>query len=276
MKKLILFSTAMFFAGCLFAQVKMPQPSPKQTITQDFGQGTIEIVYSRPAAKGRKIFGDLVPYGVLWRTGANAATKISFSEPVLINNKLIDTGSYALYTIPGKDSWEIIINKGFKNPGAVGYTESDDVVRFKVPAKKIKPSVESFTIGIDDVKPTTCEIKISWDNTSVSFPVVANFKDKLRTQIETALTGDKKPYWLAAQFYREFDNDNQKALSNVTSALDENPKAFWMWLYKARIQKDMGDKAGAAISANKSLEIATAENNQDYIKMNKDLLKSLK
>lgn len=275
MRKLILFSAALFFAGTLLAQVKMPQPSPKQTITQDFGQGTIEIVYSRPAAKGRKIFGDLVPFGKLWRTGANSATKITFTEPVFINGKMIDTGSYALYTIPGKDSWEIIINKGFKNSGATGYTEADDVLRMKVPVKKIKNKVESFTIQLENIMPTTCELNIMWDNTQVSIPINADFKDKLRTQIESALKGDKKPYWLAAQFYREFDNNNQKALDNITLALDENPKAFWMWLYKARIQKDMGDIVGAKVSSNKSLEIATADDNQDYIKMNQELLKSL-
>ena len=269
------FSAALFLAGTLSAQVKMPQPSPKQTITQDFGQGSIEVVYSRPAVKGRKIFGDLVPFGTLWRTGANSATKISFTEPVFINGKMIDTGSYALYTIPGKDTWEIIINKGFKNSGAVGYTEADDVVRLKVPVKKNKNKVESFTIQLDDIMPTTCELNIMWDKTKVSVPIVADFKAKLRSQIETALNAEKKPYWLAAQFYREFDNDNQKALDNITLALNENPKAFWMWLYKARIQKDMGDIAGAKVSSNKSLELATTENNQDYIKMNKELLKSL-
>lgn len=276
MKKLIISSAMLLFAGSLLAQIKMPQPSPKQTITQDFGQGEIEIVYSRPSVKGRTIFGDVVPYGALWRTGANAATRITFTEPVIIEGKKIDTGSYAIYTIPGKDVWEVIINKGYKNSGIVGYKESDDVVKMKLHSKKLLQKAENFTIQIDNVTTTSCSINLMWDNTSVSFQVMADYKDKLRSEIETALQSDKKPFWLAAQFYREFDLNNQKALENINSALAESPNAFWMWLYKARIQKDMGDKTGAAASSKKSLEIATTENNQDYIKMNNDFLKSLK
>ncbi len=275
MKQIFLSFLFLGLVSAASAQVNMPQPSPKQKIVQDFGQGTIEIVYSRPAAKGRNIFGDLVPFGKLWRTGANAATRISFSEPVYIDGKKIDTGSYALYTIPGKDDWEIILNKGYNNPGAAGYKESEDVLRIKSKVQKISPKVESFTIEINDVKPTTCSVSLMWDNTSVSFPVEARFNDKLRAEIEEAMKGDKKPYWMAAQFYREYDSNNAKALESIKGALEQNPKAYWVWLYQARIQKDMGDKKGAIESSKKSLELATADNNADYIKLNKDFLKTL-
>ena len=277
MKKILLSSIAITCLALLStAQVKMPAPSPTQTVKQDFGTGNIELVYSRPSMKGRKIFGDLVPYNKLWRTGANAATKIIFNEPVEIGGKKIDTGTYVLYTIPGIDSWEIILNKGLKNWGIDGYKETEDVVRFKVEPMKMKKKLETFTMEFSDIKPETCSLDIKWDKTSVSIPVVANFKDKVRMQIDAAMKTDKKPYWQAAQFYNEYDKNLPMALDNVTKAIDENKEAFWMWIYKAKIQKEMGDMAAAMQSSKKSMELAAAAKNDDYVKMNKDLQKTLK
>ena len=275
MKKLF---SVLFTAGIMLtagAQVKMPAPSPTQTIKQDFGTAGIELKYSRPGMKERKIFGDLVPYKKLWRTGANAATMIRFNEPVEIKGKQIDTGSYALYTIPDVDSWEIIINKGTSNWGVDGYKESEDVARFTVTPMKMKTKLETFTMQFANIQPESCELHIMWEKTAVAIPIQVKIRDKIRAQIEEALKGDRKPYWQAAQFYNEYDKNLPKALENVTKATESNPKAFWMWLYKARIQKEMGDKAGAMESSKRSLELATEEKNDDYIKMNLDLQKKL-
>lgn len=276
MKKTMLSGLLSFFFLSLFAQVKMPAPSSTQTIKQDFGMGMVELKYSRPNAKGRKIFGELVPYNKLWRTGANGATIISFSEPVEINGKKIDTGSYALYTIPNIDGWEIILNKGIKNWGIDGYKETEDVIRFKTEPLKLKNKLETFTMQFENVKAESCELLIMWEKTYVSIAIQTNIKEKLRAQIEAALLTDKKPYWQAAQFYTEYDSNTGKALENVTKAIEGNPKAYWMWLYKAKIQQDMGDIAGAKESSKKSLELATEDKNDDYVKMNQDLLKKLK
>ncbi len=258
------------------AQVKMPQPSSTQTIKQDFGMGAIELTYSRPNAKGRKIFGDLVPLNKLWRTGANAATKIVFTDAVELAGKKIDTGSYVLYTIPGVDSWEIILNKGLTNWGIDGYKEAEDVLRFKVEPMKGNAKLETFTMQFANIKPESCDLQLMWEKTVVSIPVTTNIKDRLRAQIEAAMQTDKKPYWQAAQFYKEYDNNLTKALDNCNKAIEGNDKAYWMWLYKARIQQEAGDKAGAKISATKSLALAKAANNNDYVKMNEELLKKLK
>ncbi len=258
------------------AQVKMPAPSPTQSLKQDFSLSSVEVSYSRPAAKDRKIFGDLVPYGKLWRTGANAATTIRFNEPVAVSGKRVDTGTYALYTIPGEDNWEVILNKGTGNWGVDGYKEADDVVRVKVPAYKLKNEAENFTMQFDNIKPESMELHIMWDKTGVALPITVSIKDKLRTNIESALQSDKKPYWQAAQFYNEWDKNHAKALENISKAIDGNPKAFWMHLYKARIQKDMGDKAGALASSQKSLELAREAKNDDYVKLNQDFQKELK
>jgi hypothetical protein len=258
------------------AQIKMPAPSSTQTIKQDFGLGTIELIYSRPNTKGRKVYGDLVPFGKLWRTGANAATRIKFTEPVEIGGKKIDSGTYVLYTIPDAESWEVILNKGLDNWGVDGYKESQDICRFKVTPMKMKVKMESFTMQFADIKPESCELHIMWEKTAVAVSITANIKDKVRAQIEAAMLTDKKPYWQAAQFYNEYDLNKAKALENCTKAVQENPKAFWVWLYKARIQKDMGDNAGAKESATKSLELARDAKNDDYVKMNEELLRKLK
>jgi hypothetical protein len=258
------------------AQVKFPSPSPTQTIKQEFGLGNIEITYSRPGAKGRRVFGDLVPYGKLWRTGANAATKIVFSDPVEIIGRRIDSGTYVLYTIPGEEVWEVIINKGIKNIGTEGYKESEDIARFKIYPIKLKSKTELFTIQFADIKPDSCELQLMWEKKLIVFPVTVNIKEKLRSQIDAAMRTDKKPYWQAAQFYYEYEKNLGKALENVTKAIETNPKAYWMFLYRAKIQKEMGDKAGALQSSNRSLELAKEAKNDDYIKMNQQLQKELK
>lgn len=277
MKKLLfpLIALSCFsFAG--IAQVKMPAPSPVQTVKQEFAIGSIELTYSRPSAKGRKIFGDLVPFNKLWRTGANAATKLVLTEPLEIGGKNVDTGTYVLYTIPGIDSWDIILNKGLKNWGTDGYKESEDVVKFRVEPMKLKEKVESFTMQFVDVKPESCELQIMWEKTVVGISIKADFKDKVRGQIEAAMQTDKKPYWQAAQFYNEYDKNLPKALENVNKELERNAKAFWIWIYKAKIQKEMGDTAGALESSKKSMELAKEAKNDDYVKINEDFQKGLK
>lgn len=276
MKKSLLFAAISFLSFAAFSQVKMPAPSPTQSIKQEFATGSIELRYSRPSMKGRKIFGDLVPYGKLWRTGANAATSIKLTEPVDIMGKQLDTGSYVLYTIPGTDSWEVIFNKGLKNWGVDGYKESEDVLRVSVPVMKLKETRESFTMQFANVKPESCELMIMWDKTGIAVPFKANIRARLRDQIEADLKADKKPYWQAAQFYYEYEKNLPKALDYVSRATEQNPEYYWIWLYKAKIQKEMGDKQGAVASSTKSLELATADKNEDYIKLNKDLLKELK
>ncbi len=277
MKKIALAISAIsFFTPISFAQVRMPQPSPTQTIKQDFGLGTIEVVYSRPGAKGRKIFNDLVPYNKLWRTGANAATSIHFSDVVELGGKRIDTGSYVLYTIPNIDSWDIIINAGIKNWGTENYKESDDILRFKVEPEKVKHKLETFTMQFANVKPESCELQLMWERTVVSIPITTNIKDKLKAQIDAAMLTDKKPYWQAAQYYNEYENNQAKALDNCNKAFEANNKAYWILLYKAKIQKEMGDNAGAMVSSKRSLELAKEAKNEDYVKMNEDLQRKLK
>ncbi len=267
---------SVFFVGGVTAQVKLPAPSPTQTIRQEFALGTIEVKYSRPASKDRKVFGDLVPFNKLWRTGANAATVIRFTDPVEIRGKKIDTGSYALYSIPGYDSWEIILNKGVTNWGTDGYKETEDIFRIRIAPGRLKDKVENFTIQLENLQPESCHLSLRWEKTEVLIPIHARIRERLRTQVTAALLTDKKSYWQAAQFYNEYDNNPRKALEYLQKAVEENPGAYWIWLYKAKIEKENGDKKAAMQSSQKSLELAKAAKNDDYVKMNEALQKKLK
>lgn len=257
------------------AQVTMPAPSPTQTIIQNFGLGKMELIYSRPSVKGRKMFGnktELAPAGQLWRTGANASTKLKFTDKVIVGGKGLDTGTYVLYTIPNKESWEIIINKGVTNSGTDGYKTAEDIVRFNAPVNKINNYTESFTMQFADVKNESVNLQLMWGNTLVSIPITTNVKDRLRTQLEAALKTERKPYQQAATFYYEWEKDYTKALDNANKGIEANPKSYPLYLLKSRIQKDMGDKPGAIVSANKTIELATEAKNPDYVRMANELL----
>ncbi len=274
---MIAFACANFFIAA-DAQVNMPAPSPVQTIIQDFGLGKIELTYSRPGIKGRQVFGDnseLVPLGKPWRTGANAATKIHFTDSVSIGGKALDSGSYVIYTIPNKTQWDVVLSKGTAYPGSEGFKESDDVVHVKAAVNPIKENVETFTMQFAKVKNESCELHLRWANTDVMFPITTNVKERIRGQLEAAMQGDKKPYYQAANFYYDYDKNYAKALENINKATAENPDAFFMFLQKARIQKDMGDKAGAKESAMKTIELAKKAKNADYENFANQLLKQL-
>jgi hypothetical protein len=280
MKKILLVAATMLSMSAM-AQIKMPQPSPTQKITQEFGVGSIELTYSRPSLKGRIPFkekGNFVPAGEMWRTGANSATKIRFTDPVTVGGKLLDSGMYVIYTIPGKDYWEIIFNKGLTNSGLDGYKTSEDVLRFNVKPTTNPNSIETFTFQFFDVKPESCELHLKWANTNVAIPMSVNVKDKIRAQVEKALSAspvNPASYSSAATFYYEWDKDLNKALSNASKAVEANPKAFWLYLQQARIQKDLGDKVSAKASAQKCVELATEAKNNDYVRMANDLMKGL-
>lgn len=279
MKKV--FSTLLFsaiFAAPGFSQVRMPAPSPTEFIRQDFGLSSVELTYSRPSLKGRNVFGNVVLYDSLWRTGANAATKIRFNDPVEILGHQVDTGSYAIYTIPHKNGeWTFVLNKGFNNAGVAGYKQSDDVFRANVKSNKISQKVETFTMQFTNIKPESCDLSLMWDNVQVNIPITVNIKDKLRAQIESALSSDKKPYWQAAQFYNEYDNNKTKALEMVNEAIKQSgTPPFFMVYYKARIQKDLGDKKGAIASAKESMQLAKEAGNSDYVLLNEKLIKEIK
>lgn len=264
---------ALAFTSQAQSDFKMPAPSPTSTIHQDFSTSFIGVEYSRPSVKGRKIFGDFIPYGNLWRTGANAATKLTFGEEVIIGGKKIPAGSYSLYTIPGQKEWTVIINKNTGNWGASGFEEKDDLVRVKVPAEKLNRPVETFTIAVENITPTSSDITLAWETTKISVPVKADNDERIMKWLDNALRSDNPPYQQAANYYLENGKDLGMALEYITKAADANPKGFWLLWTKAEILNKLGKKTEALREAEKAVKLTTGT---PYEKEYVSKMKSLK
>jgi hypothetical protein len=275
MKKVAVLLLSLISLGSMAQGIKTPAPSPTQTLKQDFALSSIEINYSRPAAKGRKVFGDLVPFGKIWRTGANGATKITFGEDVKVGGIPVKSGSYAIYSVPNANEWEIIINKGANNSGLTGYKTEDDVARFKVKPMQLSMNIESFTIMLGNLTASSASVQILWENTAVEFPVVADIDSKIMAQINTAMTVDSRPYFQAASYYFDNGKDINKALEWANKAVEAQPTAFWVLHLKAKVQAKAGDKAGARATAIKSIELAKEAKNDDYVVLNQKLIATL-
>jgi len=248
--------------------LKVPAPSPLQTVKQAFALSDITIEYSRPSAKGRVIFGDIVPFGKMWRTGANASTKITFGENVRIEGKDVVAGTYALYTIPNKDSWELMLYKDLTLGGnTADYKNENEVARFTVKPKALNDKVETFSIGVNDITAKSANIVLSWENTSVALNVIADIDAKIMKSIEANVINDSRPYYQAASYYYENDKDLAKAAEWIDKAVAANPKAYWVLLLKAKIQTKQKDTKGAIATAEKVAVIAAEDKNDDYVKM---------
>jgi hypothetical protein len=275
MKKLIF---SVIVACLLFtaeAQLKTPAPSPTQNVKQDFGLASIELSYSRPAVKGRKIFGDLVPYGQVWRTGANQATTITFGDEVTIGGVKLPAGKYGVLTIPDKKSWTIIISKQTDITNPQGYKKDMDAVRVTSNVSSTKATVESFTMQFANVKPTTCDLQIMWDKSAVVLPIATEIDGKIMANIEKEMKGDKPPYFEAAMYYMNNGKDLNQALSWFNKAVEAQPDAFWVQHQWANCLAKLGQKNEAKAAALKSKELAMAAKNDDYVKLNDKLLKEL-
>jgi hypothetical protein len=255
--------------------IKTPQPSPTQTIKQDFGISTAELIYSRPGIKNRKIFGDLVPYGKVWRTGANSATRLKFSDDVTFGGQTLKAGEYAVYTIPNEKEWDIIINKGSANWGTE-YKQEDDVMRVKAKPTKLDQPVESFTMQFANVKANSMDLEIIWDKTAVSVPITTDIDKKIMAQIDNAMNKDNRPYFQSAMYYLETGRDLKQALAWFDKAIEQNPKAFWIYHQKANALAKLGNKADARTTAQKSMDLAREQKNDDYVKLNEKLIETLK
>ena len=275
MKKVVVLLFVLLSAGAFAQGIKTPAPSPTQTLKQDFALSSIEITYSRPVAKGRKIFGDLVPFGKIWRTGANAATKVTFGEDVKVGGMPVKAGSYAIYSVPTAGAWEIIINKGANNSGLTGYKTEDDVARFKVESMQLPMMIENFTIILGNLTASSADIQILWENTAVQIPVVADIDTKIMAQISSAMAVDSRPYFQAASYYFDNGKDIAKALEWANKAVEAQPTAFWVMHLKAKIQAKAGDKTGAKATAMKSIELAKDAKHDDYVVLKQKLIATL-
>ena len=251
MKKIIFLACAAFTLMTADAQLRTPAPSPSQTVKQDFALSSIELSYSRPGMKGRKIYGDLVPFGKVWRTGANQATIITFGEEVNIGGKKIPAGKYGLLTIPDKNSWTVIISKQLDVTSPAGYKQDMDVVRVEAKPMKVDNNIETFTIQFTNVKPTSVDLQFLWENTSVSIPITADVETKVMAQIDNLMNKDNRPYFGAAMYYMDNGKDLNQALVWFDKAVELNPTAFWIHHQRANALAKLGKKEEAKAAAKK-------------------------
>ena len=276
MKQIILTAIAAFALLTADAQLKTPAPSPSQTVKQDFGLSSVELSYSRPGMKGRKIYGDLVPFGKVWRTGANQATTLTFGEDVMINGKKVPAGKYGLLTIPDKNNWTLIISKQTDVTSPAAYKQEMDVVRVDAKPMKTDQNVETFTMQFANIKPASVDLQILWENTAVALPISAEVESKVMKQIDQLMNKDNKPYFGAAMYYMDNGKDLNQALAWFDKAVELNPTAFWIHHQRANALAKLGKKEEARTAANKSMQLAKEAKNDDYVKLNEKLLAEIK
>lgn len=271
MKKIFLFVAIAIASYAAEAQVKTPAPSPAATVKQVVGLTDVEINYSRPSMKGRKIFGDLVPFGKLWRTGANQNSMISFSEDVVIDGKTLKKGKYAIFTTPKADNWEVVFYNDTENWGTPEeWSDAKVALKTNVKPEMLNRNVESLTLGINNLDNNFGVFEISWEKTIVPVKFEVPTNKAAMASIEKALGGpSSNDYFSAAQYYYQSNGDLTKALAYVNKAVELNKdKPFWMYRLKSLIQAKTGDKKGAIETAKTSLAMATEAKNADYAKMN--------
>jgi hypothetical protein len=268
------------FAQSPAPKIDFPQASPQGSVSQRVGLTDIQVTYHRPGAKGRVVFGSLVPYDHVWRTGANEATKISFSTPVKVNGVDVPAGTYELFTIPGKDEWTVIIHKNMSQWGAYSYDAKNDVARVTAKPVALTNGVETLSITFNDLRDESATLSIAWEKVRVPVTISVDVKSTLVPQIEAVMAsgGEKLPYFSAAMYYFENGIDLKKALAWMDAGIAANPEAFYMVYRKALIQEKLGDKAGAIATAKLSIagaNKASGSVKDEYLALNEALIKRL-
>ena len=253
-------------------KITTPQPSPKATVEQRVGLTDVSVEYSRPGVRGRTIFGDLVPFGKTWRTGANSNTKVTFSSDVSIDGQTLNAGSYGLYTVPNENSWEIIFYSESDNSGVPrDWDDTKIVAKTSVEVYSMPMNVETFTITFDDVSSTSAVIGLLWEKTYVGIKFEVPTDKLVSETIDAVMAASPEAgdYYNAAIYYRQQELDIKKANEWMEKAmsLTENP-AFWQLRQQSLIYAKMGDTEKAIAVAEKSLELSKAAGNEAYVKMN--------
>lgn len=275
MKKILLFLCAGIMTTGVSAQIEAPQPSPSAKIEQKVGLTDVTLEYSRPAVRDREIFGNLVPFGEVWRTGANANSKITFSDDVEIDGKKLAKGTYAIYTIPNKDSWDVMFYTDANNWGnPEKWDESKVALKAKAKVETMPFSMESFGIFVNEISNDAAVLDFVWANTAAALAFKVPTDVKTMASIEKVMNGpNATDFYSAASFYQDSGKDLKKAHEWIKKATAMQEDAFWMWRKRSLIEASLGMKKEAISSAQKSLQLAEKANNKDYAKMNKASLK---
>jgi hypothetical protein len=271
MKKIFMLLVIILTASLSYSQrLQTPTLSPYSKISQQVGLTEIGLEYSRPSAKGRDVFGALVPYDKIWRTGANASTKIILAEAAKIGGNSIEAGTYALYTIPGKEKWTIIIHANTKMRSLAGdvYKQENDVFRFEVEPQKVDNYIETFTLQFGTLGTNSLNLQLLWEHTLVNIPFTVEVDEKIAAQMAEFLKTPEaiphRTYFEAAQYYLHNNRNLNEALSWINTALEKSPENSRYGLLKAKIQAKSGDAAAAMETINHAHGWAVKANNANY------------
>lgn len=281
MRRIQLTLIALTLSVCALAQIKMPPPSPTFELKGTVGLSDVKVVYSRPSAKGREIAGNLIPYNEVWRTGANASTKITFGTDVKLNGNAVPAGEYALYTMFTEETATIIISKNLTWWGAIGYEAKDDLLRFDVTVKHPSSHYETFTMSFSDFTMNSANLNMKWGHTKAMFTIEsdvdANVMAGIKAQVIDATPSNPGTYFQAAGFYYDTERDSKQALAWVNKALDASEeKQYWVVHLKAKLLARMGNKVEAIAAAKESMSLAKAGGNPDYVRLNEKLIADIK
>jgi hypothetical protein len=276
MKKIIFLVFAVAISVTANAQIKTPAASPAQKIQQTVGLTDVTLEYSRPHMKDREIFGGLVPFDKLWRTGANKNSHITFSDDVEIGGATLIAGTYAIFTKPGRETWEVMFYIDASNWGTPeNWDPSKVAVTVKAKSSELPMRINSFTMMFNDVKNDSADLAIMWDKTLVNVPIIFGTDKAVSASIDQVMSGPSaRDYYSAAVFYLESEKDINKAKSWIDKAIDTSDKQqYWMHRQKSLIYARSGDKKGAIKAAKMSLSLAKEAGNDDYVAMNTESLK---
>ncbi len=281
MRRIQLTLIALTLSVCALAQIKMPPPSPTFELKGTVGLSDVKVVYSRPSAKGRDIAGNLIPYNEVWRTGANASTKITFGTDVKLNGNAVPAGEYALYTMFTEETATIIISKNLTWWGAIGYEDKDDLLRFDVTVKHPSSHYETFTMSFSDFTMNSANLNMKWGHTKAMFTIEsdvdANVMADIKAQVIDVAPSNPGLYFQAAGYYYDTERDAMVALGWVNKALDASEeKQYWIVHLKAKLLARMGNKVEAIAAAKESMSLAKAGGNPDYVRLNEKLIADMK
>lgn len=276
----LIFSIVCLFSSINFAQIATPATSPEASVSQKIGLSKVTVNYSRTSLRGRKMIGGKqIPYGKVWRTGANKVTSIEFSEDVVIDKKDIAKGKYALVTIPDAKEWTVILNKKSEEWGTYNYKESEDVLRFKVKAVTLKQPVETLTFSFGNTQSSQANLQMAWENTQIAF-LIQNKPDeiimadiKAKTADPSKITNDT--YYDAADYFLKTNQNLPQALEWATKLVEKDPQS-WTYALQASIAAKMGDCKTAKEAATKGYALAEKENDAAEMAANKKVLDGCK
>lgn len=237
-------------------EFNMPLASPLVKVEQNFSTSYINLEYSRPAVKDRKVFGEMIPFGDVWRTGANATSKVSFGEELIIAGQAVKPGTYSLYTIPGEKEWTVMLNTDLDNWGADGYDESKNVMKANIPVVKLRENQESFLLNVEDITTTSANLVLAWADTKIEIPIRADNHDRIMEYFAKELKGKNPPYMRAASYYLANNVKLDEAAKYMEMAIKESPEAYYMYWTQAQILEKLGKKDDALKSAKVAAEMA--------------------